>query len=415
MSSLLRKNNFYLVFSIILFSFSSAIFSQENQLVFDIKSNPTDLNYWWLEKNNFGRKISDFQFEGSIEIDHKDTEFYINFFSTHSKSKIFENIYLNESFIKYNFSDKTFLRFGRYYRDFSEYLNENLSSGSMIISKNAQAMPKIGIVSSKKTKNSNIDFNYGISHGVFDKNTIYSKPPFLHEKFVYMNVKKNEYQMSFGFVHSAMWSGSIEGKGSQPNSFEDFLRIFIAADEKVTEDTVVFPHVNALGNHVGIWDFFISKKNNDKVLGFYYQHFFEDTSGLRFRNGIDGLWGIEVKNYIPNTNFLIEYLDTTNTYEDSYYQHSIYTLGWSYKGFNIGNPLVDRISNRPKKVFHVGIDGKLLTSYYRTIFSRKININDSIKYKVMIGKNIKNSSMEIILANNERNKINIGLAVYYNF
>ena len=39
--------------------------------------------------------------------------------------------------------------FGRYYRDYSRYLNDELSSGSILISNNAQAMPKIGVVSNK--------------------------------------------------------------------------------------------------------------------------------------------------------------------------------------------------------------------------------------------------------------------------
>ena len=34
-------------------------------------------------------------------------------------------------------------------------------------------------------------------------------------------------------------------------------------------------------------------KNN---LTFYYQHIFEDTSGIRFANKYDGLWGLEIIN-----------------------------------------------------------------------------------------------------------------------
>ena len=48
---------------------------------------------------------------------------------------------------------------------------------------------------------------------------------------------------------------------------------------------------------------------NNKELKLYYQHFFEDTSGLRFWNRLDGLWGIELSNYIKNTNILFEYLN----------------------------------------------------------------------------------------------------------
>jgi len=410
MSSLLKINNFFLVLIIILISFSSVALSQNSQITVIKRNNYTDTNYWWLDNNNFGRTNSNLELNGNFQFDHLNSTYKINFFSEIDNENNLKSIYLNESFIKYKFSDKSFIRLGRYYRDFSSYLNDKLSSGSMLISHNAQAMPKIGFVSSKKIQN-NINFNYGISHGVFDKNETYDKAPFLHEKFIYINIKKNKYKMSFGFVHNAMWSGSIVGEGRQPSTLNDFLRILIAADEKVTENTVIFPHVNALGNHLGIWDFFVSRNDNEKILNFYYQHFFEDTSGLRFRNEFDGLWGLEIKNYLPNTNFLIEYLDTTNTYEDSYYKHSIYTLGWNYKNYSIGNPFVSSTSNNPKKVLHVGVSGNFLSNYYQTILSRKINNHDSIKYKIIFGRNVNKSKIEIIFANNNKNKSNIGLSL----
>ena len=72
--------------------------------------------------------------------------------------------------------------------------------------------------------------------------------------------------------------------------FNDFWKVFISADGEKVEGQ---PHANALGNHLGIWDFYLNKKNKSNVLKFYYQHFFEDTGGLRFQNRSDGLWGFE--------------------------------------------------------------------------------------------------------------------------
>ena len=59
------------------------------------------------------------------------------------------SIFLNESYLKFNIRDNSYIRAGRYYRDYSRYLNDELSSGSILISNNAQAMPKIGVVSKK--------------------------------------------------------------------------------------------------------------------------------------------------------------------------------------------------------------------------------------------------------------------------
>ena len=47
-------------------------------------------------------------------------------------------------------------------------------------------------------------------------------------------------------------------------------------------------------------DFYFIKKNEDKLIKFYHQHFFEDSSGLRFDNKWDGLCDLKylVKNLI---------------------------------------------------------------------------------------------------------------------
>ena len=101
---------------------------------------------------------------------------------------------------------------------------------------------------------------------------------------------------------------------------------------------------------LGMTEIFIHKNNNHQILKLYYQHFFEDTSGLRFRNEIDGLWGVELKNYIPETTILFEYLDTTHQdmnppyVDDNYYNHGIYSMGWSYKDYTLGNPFINHLN-----------------------------------------------------------------------
>ena len=144
----------------------------------------------------------------------------------------------------------------------------------MLISNNAEPMPKIGLVTSQKIKKlEKIDFDFGIAHGFFDKNDFYNKAPLLHEKFLYMNIRKNNYQISIGFIHEAMWGGSTIIDGDQPNTFRDFLKLLTAEDGPDEGG----PHPNALGNHLGMTELFFQKNNNNQILKLYYQHFFEDT------------------------------------------------------------------------------------------------------------------------------------------
>ena len=99
----------------------------------------------------------------------------------------------------------------------------------MLISHNAQAMPKVGLVTSQKIKKFNkITFDFGIASAIFDKNDHYNKAPQLHEKFIYMNYKKKNYQISFGLVHEAMWGGSTIALGDQPDTFLNFQDVSIS-------------------------------------------------------------------------------------------------------------------------------------------------------------------------------------------
>jgi hypothetical protein len=409
----LKKNNskkYFFVGILISFLFNTAP-AQDRQFSIDASANTTDANYWWSNKNSFGRESSNFDLQTSWRF--KDSKrVYLVDISLNSENKF----YINESFIKYNLSEETFLRFGKYYRDFSAYLNDEISSGSMLVSHNAEPMPKIGLFTSRNIKkNQHINFEFGIAHGIFDKNDFYTNRPFLHEKFIYINVVKPSYEFGVGFVHEAMWGGSTVLLGDQPQTIKDFFKVFISADGPLKEGQ---PHANALGNHLGIWDFYYKKNINDYTIKLYYQHFFEDTSGLRFANKWDGLWGLELINYIPKTNILFEYLDTTNQFinppyvAESYYNPGEYPGGWSYKNYTIGNPFMSHSNQEETAMIHLGLSGTISSNYYKIYISKRINISDSIKYKVMLSKKINpKSKVNFFIVNNESNNGGFGVSI----
>ena len=326
-----------------------------------------------------------------------------------------EEIILGESFINIEFLQNYNLKLGRFYRDFSSYLNDELSSGSMLISKNALPIPKIGFLGVSKLGNKNIKLDYGIAHGVLDKNNTYKSSPYLHEKFFYLKRDgKNEF--GIGLVHEAVWAGSTKNNGDFPNTFKDFMKVFISGDGRQKDGQM---HANALGNHLGIWDFYIIKKNQNNNLKFYYQHFFEDTSGLRFANRTDGLWGFEFTDLRYKIDYLIEYLNTSNQdrdppyVNDSYYNHTEYTLGWSYRGNVIGNPFINNLIPNPSQVIHFGIQSfKEQVIQYKLLLSRQIDTKDSLKYSIQIGKKYDNLLIAIFL-NGEVDK-NLGFKLSYN-
>ena len=419
--TLILKINHSFITSLIGILLCSSLSGQNIEMDIKISKNPANQNYWWLDKNNFGRTPSSYDLYTQFKLENKKASYQAGIYYDLDKQSD-RGVFINETFIKYQFSNDIFLRFGRYYRDFSVYLNDELSSGSMLISNNAQAMPKVGLVGSKKV-NKKISFSYGIAHGNFDKNDSYNKAPLLHEKFLYLNIKKNTTQLSIGFVHEAVWAGSTKEKGKQPSSFNDFLRVFISADRKLEDygENVPSTHLNALGNHLGIWDFSYQKKDGEKLMKLYYQHIFDDTSGLRFANQTDGLWGVELENYIPNNATIIEFIDTSN-YNinppyvfDRYYYHHTYKLGWSYKNFTLGNPFIEHQNFYPTQTIYFASKGKYKLYNYNIKFHKNINIHEIVRYKISIEKSLsKNLNIGTFITNNSENRA-AGFSLRYIF
>ncbi len=396
---------FYLIFLL----FLSILLPNENK---KISINIYDYNKpeWWSNYNSNGLNFT----QSNISLSYKNIfDNYELLINTHASS---EKIIFAESYISFSKKKLYKIKFGRYYRDFSTYLNDELSSGSMLIGKNALPIPKIGLLGEYQIKRNNkFKFTYGLAHSMLDKNDIYNESPLIHEKFLYLIKNENDYEYGFGFVHEAMWAGSTYLNGKFPSSFNDFLKVIISADgEKIEGQS----HANALGNHLGIWDFYYIKKSKSNVLKFYYQHLFEDTSGLRFQNRFDGLWGFEYRDLLSKLDFLIEYINTSNQDRDppyvseNYYNHSEYLLGWSYKGYVIGNPFIDNINNNPSNVIYGAIRNNDFNNFkFKILFSRRIDINDTLKYSFSIGKVFQNFTT-LIFINGSKSK-NVGLRIDY--
>mgnify|MGYP003949237357 CR=1 FL=1 len=398
--------NYYILLPVILLS---ALYSQDLESKYNLEFNPNFSKQWWSQYNNYGQESSKINFRYNGKYERNKTDYYFSVFASKDRVDI------SESFIKSQLFNNTYLKAGKYYRDFSLYLNDNLSSGSMLISNNAKPMPKIGILSSYNYKD--LDFTFGIAHGSFEKNEIYTKAPMLHEKFIYLNSIRNDYEFGIGIVHEAMWGGATEDFGDFPDSFKDFLKVVISEDGPLLEGE---SHANALGNHLGIWDFYYKRKIKNKELKLYYQHFFEDTSGLRFWNRLDGLWGIELSNHIKNTNILFEYLNTENQDRDppyvneNYYNHSKYQSGWSYKGYTLGNPFINHLDNNPSKVLHLGIIKNDFNKYdYKLLVSRRIDRSDPFKYEASISKITNQFLIGVILTGEEGQSNNLGIKISY--
>ena len=322
----------------------------------------------------------------------------------------FSNFYIPIASINNN-NNNYQLKAGRWIDNLT---NESiLSTGSLLISKNALPITKISLRTNEYKNFSIFNFQFsmkaGISHGWMSKER-YVKAPLLHEKFLYINKDfKNQMTFRVGLVHEAMWGGETEKHGQQSQSLNDYLRVLTFSPG--SKSSLIQEQINTLGNHLGVWDIVFTKIQKKLEFKLYYQHPFEDGSGayqyffdelkaFRFPlKSFDGLFGIEIINNNSKLfNILLyEYLNTMyqsgskaasdSTYGwDNYYNHYIYQSGWVNEGRVISNPLFtlgsnfghynnsNYIINNRIKSHHIGISGNISKMVeYKLLFTYSKN------------------------------------------
>lgn len=286
------------------------------------------------------------------------------------------------------------LLFGRIMENLGS-VNNDLTSGSLIVSPNALPIPRISFSLPEYKRIVIYGFPFeikgGFSHGWLDKGR-YEKAPYLHEKWLYFRIKRAQYSFSLGLIDEAQWAGSTKERGPQPASFGDFIRVVLGA--RGPKSAIKNERINSLGNHLGIWDMRIGFYRRESNLLFYFQHPFEDHSGANWMlNYKDGLWGVNYKTIRKDhliNDFVLEFLYTLDqsgsegasdsTYGwDDYYNNYLYTSGWVYGGKVIGTPLFTLGRNKARDWIH--IENNRIVGYHTGI---KGQLTASINYRLLL-------------------------------
>jgi hypothetical protein len=289
-------------------------------------------------------------------------------------------------------------------------INQYLSSGNYSFSNNALPLPKIQIASLRfvevpmTKKMLAFKFNYtdglvGETQAIPFGRYTFIKDTYLHQKSLYGRFGKPHWKLKIlgGFCHQVMWGGEYQ---IWPNNFD------LTQKERywavVSGDTW---QGSRIGNHVANIDLGVSYLFPTFDFMVYRQNLVEDGSLYRGLSNIaDGLNGVSISLKSPsNTNIIIEkgIFEILYTYsqggsvfdfnngifgKDNYFNHYIYSNGWSYKGRTLGTPFImptsdtreelQKINDKPFTnnnrlfLFHVGLQGKAFDKYaFLTKFS----------------------------------------------
>lgn len=297
---------------------------------------------------------------------------------------------------------------GRFY-DPMGLNDDDLSMGSLLVSRNAIPLPKVqvatdGFISLPGT-NGQLKVSGMLSHGWFtDKR--YIDNPFLHQKFLYLKYKRERFDLTVGAAHNTVWGGTHPGVGQQdpyrlPSTFSDYFKVFFgqsASGNNAPSGEIT----NAVGNSVAAYEAKIGINFDHFRFKAYRLFYLEDKVALRFRSPWDGMWGAGIEFDKSNglvTEILWEHMNTkrqnawigTSLGRTNYYNNGVYRTGWTYEGQVLGNPLIINgpvgnfdggnypISNNIIVAHHIGIKGKPIDRLnYKVFFTFSRNYGTSV-------------------------------------
>jgi hypothetical protein len=246
-------------------------------------------------------------------------------------------------------------------------VDSTLSSGSLAMSGNARPFPKIqlsipeftpisftnGYLSVKASYSDGLLRESGIIYGA----TRNVNRTFLHQKSLYFRLGNNDQKLKIyaGFNHQVIWGGEKEIDPLHKLSRSEAYKRVISGSKK---------DYKIIGNHFGTVDFGISWRQPTWTYSLYRQTIFENGSLFKVINYTDGLNGISFKRnkrsyakYLSLNSAVVEVIGTYSQHNarptyglgileyGNYFNHYMYQNGWSYRGINMGTPLVQAGTN----------------------------------------------------------------------
>lgn len=330
--------------------------------------------------------------------------------------------YNSDFFVQQLYADLTYynvrLSIGMKERN-SLFKNSSLSSGGLTLSENARPIAQVefNIPDSIPIPSTNhkLFIMGGISYGWFNDgnfkkenstaNASYADKVLYHRKYGFLKFNPNKvWSFIAGLEMGTQWGGHFYKYGQywdkSPAKIKDFFKVLLPMSGGGNSNQT--DRVNIVGNVYGSIHLIAQFKKENYVLKLYNDHFFEDQSGLFYKNIPDGLYGLEI-NLKKNewlSDIVIEYLYTKDqsgpflwdkneeipiqvSGGDNYYNHVDY-ISLSNYGFTLGSPLLTSplynngtslyIYNTRIQSFHGGIGGrfssnlkyKVLSTYTRS-------------------------------------------------
>jgi len=270
-----------------------------------------------------------------------------------------------------------------------------LATGSWGISRNARPLPSVVLSVPEFTPipftSGYLEFKGHWGHSWLEEDR-YIANPWMHEKSFYLQGKGKSFPMKMylGVVHFAQWAGTRPGRDID-KGLDGYWRVITGRNSSTAAGGGDF--VNALGSHIGFFDFGFELPLANSTLSFYHHDPFEDKLGFTryyFYDQISGLsWQQKRGEIVQEVLYEFVYTehqggpglpdplpgndseDLSLNYgyryggRDDYYNNFLYQSGWTFRQRSIGTPLF-LTEQRGKRV------GVNVTNYGEAFISNRI-------------------------------------------
>ena len=227
------------------------------------------------------------------------------------------------------------------------------TNGNMDASNNARPVPRIALAT-----NGYVSFPF--NKGFFSWKALYSEGMILDNSYIHnahlhhksFSAKVElpwKVDVSVGLEHFVLWGGTSPSLGPLPG-WKDYFRYILSM--KGGSDFPISDQGNAAGSQLYMYNLEIHKIFNEKQITVYWNHPFQNRSGMKLANIADGLWGIHLS--VGNdpqilNEFVYEWMNTLSQNNivtsgqisngDSYFNNSEYKSGFTHFGQMMGSPV----------------------------------------------------------------------------
>lgn len=134
----------------------------------------------------------------------------------------------------------------------------------------------------------------------------------LHHKYLYGKATLQQWSFSFGLDHWVYWGGTSRTLG-KTTGIEYYPRYVFGLPGG--KNSSASDQVNKAGNSIGMYALEVAKNFGGHALTFYWNHPYEDQSGLELANIRDGVWGLHYSNKNREafvSDIVYEFMNTMN-------------------------------------------------------------------------------------------------------